>query len=603
MRIAIQNSLPNHTHIAEVEWMRRFFTACGRLGFEPIEVITSDDIMRCQPDCVLVNHEFGAKLTPFPTFGLNWSPPAFYAEDRLRRRALLSLDGYLCGSPEIARWIDDFVTGNGKRALISDSLMLPSAPDSGPAAPLPPRPAIMYAGTLWDGSRHGEIFRGLDGRVSMKLYGPTDQWAQYGESYGGILPFDGVSVIRAIRDAGIALCLHKAVHRAANCPSMRLFEAAAAGALIICDDFAFPREWFRDSILYVDAQLPARFVIDQIEAHVRWATENRAGAYCLAQRSNEVFRSRLTLERMLAPLPEFVDRVRHSRGMVAVAGSSFKPLPTVEYVVRIGSRPAETVARALDSLTQQTYHAIAVIVVQFHPVEGIEAVIEQYRSHFVSIRHVIVANNGNRSTAWWAGLNAIRAPFFGMLDDDDTIHPNHVASLMALLDDDLDCGFVYSGLIRVEDEPGHYVTGPQFNGPAGRVIEETRELCCIEREDFVDLLPTRNVIGHNSWICRASLLNAEVLVDPKIEWAEDVYFMVLMSERTKMRFTAAATASWHWRSTARDNWTLSHTAPVREKSLARWQERLQKINLPVLRRVSPPASQDETSRAVSEDVS
>jgi len=57
MRIALQNPFPNVPQVAEAEWIRRFFTACGRLGFEPVEVITSDDIMQCQPDCVLVTHE------------------------------------------------------------------------------------------------------------------------------------------------------------------------------------------------------------------------------------------------------------------------------------------------------------------------------------------------------------------------------------------------------------------------------------------------------------------------------------------------------------------------------------------------------------------
>ena len=52
---------------------------------------------------------------------------------------------------------------------------------------------------------------------------------------------------------------------------MRLFEAAAAGALIITDDFEFPREWFRDSVLYVDAELPAPMVVEQIVSHVEWA--------------------------------------------------------------------------------------------------------------------------------------------------------------------------------------------------------------------------------------------------------------------------------------------------------------------------------------------
>ena len=604
MRIAVQNSFPNHPQSAEAEWIRRCFTACSRLGFEPVEVITSDDIIRCQPDCVLVTHEFSPKLTPYPTLGLMWSPPAFFAEDPVRRRSILSLDGHLCGSHQIAQWIDDFTTGHGKRAVIHDGLMLPSTPDAGPAGLLPSQLAIMYAGVHWDGSRHGEIFRGLEnGRVPLRLYGPPQAWGDCGASYRGTLPFDGISVIGAIRDAGIALCLHKAAHREANCPSTRLFEAAAAGALIITDDFVFPREWFRDSVLYVDAELPAPMAIEQILSHVEWANRNPEAANRLARRSNELFRLRLSLERMLRPLPHFVDRVRECRRMVIVEGSTGKSQPTVEYIMRIGSRPATTLARALDSLAAQTYQAIAVILVQFHPITGLDAVVDHYRSRFRWIRHIVVANNGNRSTAWWAGLNAVTADFFGVLDDDDTLFANHVASLMDRFEQNSDYGFVYSGLIKVEDEPGHYVSAFQFNGPAGKLIEEQREIFCLEEEDFTNLLPTRNVIGQNSWICRQSLLDKQVLSDPKIELSEDVYFMALMAGRTRFGFTGMATAAWHWRSTTKDNWTLSYPGNTLQASLARWHERLQNVRLQSHNKVSLPGSDYDAIHAVTRDLS
>jgi hypothetical protein len=59
--------------------------------------------------------------------------------------------------------------------------------------------------------------------------------------------------------------------------------------------------------------------------------------------------------------------------------------------------------------------------------------------------------------------------------------------------------------------------GPQFNGPAGKVIEEKRGIFYIEEEDFANLRPAHNVIGNDAWICRTSLLDREALSDPKIE--------------------------------------------------------------------------------------
>ncbi len=601
IRIAIQHSLPNLPYIAEVEWIQRFSVACDRLDFEPIEVVTSDDIMRCNPDCVLVTHEVSPKLTEFPTLGLNWSPTDFYVQDPWRRKAVLSLDGHLCGSRQIADWLDDFCTSHGKRAAIHDGLMLPSTPDVGPAGSLPPEPAIMYAGIDWDGSRHGEVFRGLEERVPMRLYGPPDAWVGH-DAYCGPLPFDGVSVIGALRELGIALCLHKHAHRQANCPTMRLFEAAAAGALIITDNFEFPHYWFRNSVLYVDAELPAERVVRQIVSHVEWARLNPVAASRLAKRSNELFRQHLSLETMLQSLPEFVDQVRQRRSMVLVNGPEEEPPPVVEYIVRVGSRPAETVAQALGSLAAQTYREIAVLLVQFHPVAGLEAVIDQFQSRFRWLRRIVVSNNGNRSTAWWAGLNALTADFFAVLDDDDSLFANHVASLMDRLEGRPDCGLAYSGVIKQEDEPGHYVNAPHFNGPAGKVIEERREIYALSEVDFGNFSPISNVVSQNAWICRRSLLDGDLLVDPKIEWAEDVYFLGLMAGRTRFAFTTMATAVWHWRSTSKDNWTFSHSAETRTDSLVRWQERLQHVKLPAHNRVATPERHFDVNELVAKDL-
>jgi hypothetical protein len=384
---------------------------------------------------------------------------------------------------------------------------------------------------------------------------------------------------------------------------MRLFEAAAAGALIITEDFEFPRYWFRNSVLYVDADLPAPVKAEQIIAHVEWARLNPEAASRLATRSNELFRRRLCLENMLRTLPEFVERIRGCCGMVPVKEPGGNPQPVVEYIVRVGSRPAAAVARALASLAAQTYREIAIVLVAFHPVPELDAVIDQYRTRFRWIRRIVVSNNGCGSTSWWAGLNALTADFFGMLDDGDTLFSNHVASLMDRLKHDSRCGFAYSGLIRQEDEPGHYIDAEQFHGPSGNVIEERREVLCLSEEDFVDFLPTKSTIGRNAWICRASLLDSEALADPKVEFGEDAYFTALMADRTRFEFTAMPTAVWHGKSTVKENRSLSCGCETEEVSLARWQERLQNVKLPMYNRVPAATNRFDLKEAINADLS
>ncbi len=156
------------------------------------------------------------------------------------------------------------------------------------------------------------------------------------------------------------------------------------------------------------------------------------------------------------------------------------------------------------------------------------------------------------------------------------------------------CGFVYSGLIKYEEEPGHYVDALQFY--------ERRQIFVLSEEDFRNISPDNSVIGKHSWICRTSLLDNDVLVDPEIEWGENVYFTVLMAERAQFAFTAMATALWHWRSETKDDWSLSHSNATVEASLARWQERLQSVRLPSHNRVTKPASRYNFDKAVSEDL-
>jgi hypothetical protein len=77
----------------------------------------------------------------------------------------------------------------------------------------------------------------------------------------------------------------------------------------------------------------------------------------------------------------------------------------------------------------------------------------------------------------------------------------------------------------------------------------------------------------------------------------------LMAGRTRFGFTAMATAAWHWRSTSKDNWTLSLSSNTLQSSLARWQERLQHVKLPLHNKIPPPPSQYDVTQAVNKDLS
>jgi phosphoglycerol transferase len=460
--------------------------------------------------------------------------------------------------------------------------MLPSSHDQGKFKSLPADLAIFYAGIHWEGSRHGKLFKALSKLdVPLKVYGNPTAWKGYESHYHGQLEFDGNSIISAIRNAGIALCLHKASHREYNCPSMRIFEAAAAGALIITDNTDFTRQIFRDSVLYVDLDLPTSLTIKQVFDHYKWAISNRDAAEKLARKANELFRSYLSLEKMLSNLPVFVERVRKERSMLATSSDHSKSSePIVEYFIRVGLRDKGFVERALDSLTRQTYRNISVLLIQFHPVEGLDELIVQYKERFKWIKICVVTNDGNRSTSWWTAIKMLKGDFIGCLDDDDTLYPNHVSSIIDVFEKDKEIGLVYSGLIRLQEEDGYYFDAPNFRGPSEKIIKERREIHVLgeQRPHIISPLE-ENHIGQNAWICKRSIMDESLTVNPRLEYAEDVFFTTLFAGKCRFGFTGIPTAVWHWRSASKDNWTLSHQQDLRVDFHARWEERAKHIRL------------------------
>ena len=143
----------------------------------------------------------------------------------------------------------------------------------------------------------------LDQSGDIRIYGPkilagVEVWHGY-KSYVGPVPFDGVSVVHLINMGGIALVLSSAAHRQSEMMSCRIFESAAAGAVIICDENAFARRYFGDSLLYIDTTLPPEETYGQVQSHLNWIKSEPAKALELAKQAQEVFRKNFRLETCL----------------------------------------------------------------------------------------------------------------------------------------------------------------------------------------------------------------------------------------------------------------------------------------------------------------
>jgi len=540
VRIALHNAFFGQ-QVAETELARRMATAAGRLGWEAREVATSTEILAWRPDFVLALHFFTPKLTPFPTYGCLWNPPAFLERDPAYVRSVLSYDGYLTSSERVEEWTRDLLHGLGKQTFFAP--LYTSCPARPWRAPNLDAPRLVYIGTNWDGPRYEELFRSLEEQPFVDVYGPAGRWAYAAAAYRGPLPFDGETVLDVLNRSGIGLCLHRPEHREAGIPSPRIFEIVASGAVAICQDHPFIRETFGDAVLYLDDGCDPAAMAAQIEARVRWIAANRDQALAMSQRAHALFQRDLSLETLLAEIE------RRHQALIEAKGQSRSGRPRsqghVQVVVRAGERRVALLTRALTSIAEQTYPDVSVLVVRHGEVD-LEPALAVVRDR-VDVEVVDVPKGSRRSTALWAGLAAAKSDFVANLDDDDAWFPNHLATLVPLVGTGRRTALAYAGAVCVlERDTLEAPTPPR----------EPATLAYYQPFERDRLLALDNYITSNAWVARRDLVK-EAGDDPRLDFLEDLVLLLRFAAVTDFAFSGDVTAEFFHRTSRRDNATYT----------------------------------------------
>lgn len=162
---------------------------------------------------------------------------------------------------------------------------------------------LMYCGDKYFENIRSELdkykvlWKALDKTGYFFVYGTKHAWENL-TSYQGRLPADGKSFVDAINQHGIYLVLHDKKHLKEGVPSGRIFEGAAASAVIISDKHPFVKREFKDSVLYIDETRDDLF--EQIESHMNWIKENPEKAKSKAVKAHSIFLEKFTLEEQLS---------------------------------------------------------------------------------------------------------------------------------------------------------------------------------------------------------------------------------------------------------------------------------------------------------------
>jgi len=239
-----------------------------------------------------------------PLFAIDWLIPSNMITEPekcaafLERASNLGVEGVLGTSNKM---IDGAVK---KRCMAGNIKFLMTWYPTVAATSYQPNPVnLMYCGDKYfenirsESDKYKALWKALDETGYFFVYGTKHAWENL-TSYQGRLPADGKSFVHAINEHGIYLVLHDEKHLKEGVPSGRIFEGAAASAVIICDNHPFIKREFKDSVLYIDETRDDLF--EQIEAHMRWIKENPEKAKFKAANAHSIFLEKFTFEEQLS---------------------------------------------------------------------------------------------------------------------------------------------------------------------------------------------------------------------------------------------------------------------------------------------------------------
>jgi hypothetical protein len=551
MKIAIHNSFADKP-CAETELSRRISIAAKNLGWESIETDSPYEIKSFRPDFVLVMHFNTPKLYEFPTYGCMWNPPVFFdlyeallkdlqsyrqdKKDIIKYANIFTYDGYLSSSQIVDNWLHEKLGNTAKKICIAP--FFTSTNQTEYTLPNIQDPHLVYIGTNWDGARFKELFKQLDKQKFMEVYGLASKWRYLKNSYKMSLPFDGVSVLNTLKDAGVGLCLHKPEHCDAETPSMRIFEIVASGAIAICGEHKFIRTAFGDNVLYIDTNASIADQIKQISDHIYWIKNNQEAALEMSRKAHDIFLEKYTLEKLLLGIIPYHQSLIVDKGFTQPSNHQIATNKKVDIILTIREDNLKKIRCCLDSIVSQTHPNISIVLVKNREINGLSELLKQY-TDIIYIKIVNSKYTGFSITQIKDGLNSITSDYFTILNENDIIHANHLYLLVSLLEKHQFAGVAYSSsIVNLEN--------PDIS------IHSSKDLACFEDFNINKIAQFKNFVSPNSFIVRSSLISNIDIEEVKLPFAEIFYLILRLSQKSIFIFSYEVTCEFDCQHKSKD---------------------------------------------------
>ncbi|MDR2877617.1 MAG: glycosyltransferase [Chromatiales bacterium] len=182
---------------------------------------------------------------------------------------------------------------------------------------------------------------------------------------------------------------------------------------------------------------------------------------------------------------------------------------------------------ALDSILNQDWLNLEVIVVDDGSTDGTREVVERYVSR---VTYLYQANSGSCAAPRNHGLAKCRGQYIAFLDADDLMTSDRLASQVEFLEGHLDVGLVFSDYVNFDGNgpchQTHFSTCPKFsaflNGRKEVVIDDARHHLIKENFGIA-----------SSFMIRREMLRAVPAFDESLKASEDFNFYYRVTRHTK----------------------------------------------------------------------
>jgi len=515
---------------AEYEIIQRIIQAAENIGVEVYVVdndgylVDSDESESGQPskrigrdDCefVLSLHFESPRLLDLYSYAALWNPIDFYAAFGYHRsiEKLASHNDVVSCRSDVADAHAASLFGNLRRGFERPApVFFHTVPSPYLEPNVTEQSKLFYIGINWERisgkkGRHHDLLESLDNDDLIQIHGPETfegvrPWEGF-KCYGGSIPFDGRSVLEKINAAGICLVLSSTSHQQSGIMSSRLFEALAAGAVIICNPHPLIEKHFADCVYVVDDEVTPLELSKRIRELVLEIRKSPSIALERARRAQARFRENgFGLEHCLSSL-----FAAHPQRKASFEKQHFSTAAArTAVLLNYPGLDIDVLEAMIANVRQQRGIAIDLIVMcdtSLHERSGPRiAAACQAENLSATIIHERICRIGSaqpnrrlratRTNPLFAkALDLVKADFFCTMQADDVWFEDHLTTLARTLQDHPEALLACSGRIT------------ETRGRSGK---RNRHLDNLSMKDFSSLLDTSLARDVGRYLYRSALL-------------------------------------------------------------------------------------------------